>query len=112
MQDVVVGILEHQSIQKLERTRHIRGVWAAQEDLEADAPHGADVDVGAAQEEAVRAAGARVVAFEERAVEERDHRGRVHLAEGVWEGRLRGEAVGGEDRVVALGVAAAAGLGV
>lgn len=72
--DVVgIGILEHHAIHKLDRARKVLCVWAVEEDLEADAPHSADVDGSAAQEEAEGAASAGVVTFEERAVEERGH---------------------------------------
>lgn len=60
-----IGILEHHAVHKLDRARKVPCVWAVEEDLEADAPHGADVDGSAAQEEAEGAAGADVVAFEE-----------------------------------------------
>lgn len=82
------------------------------QDLDAEPPERPHVDVFAAQEEPEGAAGARVVAFEERAVQQRDQRRCVFGAEGLWECRWRGQVVRGEDRVVAFGVAAAAGLGV
>lgn len=82
------------------------------QDLDAEPPEWPHVDVFAAQEKPEGAAGARVVAFEECAVQQCDQRRRVFGAEGVWECRWRGQVVRGEDRVVAFGVAAAAGLGV
>lgn len=82
------------------------------QDLDAESPERPHVDVFAAQEEPEGAAGTRVVAFEERAVQQRDQRRRVFGAEGAWECRWRGQVVRSEDRVVAFGVAAAAGLGV
>lgn len=80
--------------------------------LDPDAPDRAQVDVFAADEKPEGALRARVVAFEEAAVQQCNQDGGVFFAQGVGEGWGRGEVVGGEDGVVALGVAAAAGLGV